>query len=106
MPSPKFIFVLTVISRVFREIENRNSVDYFSGSFNAAENCKKEDLMTMLEKETPKRCAIMDMGDPGVQWENCKKQLSRILQLKCTGLGILKVGIYIQSSGINRASDR
>ena len=93
MTSLKFIFVLTLLYRV-RKIENRNA-DYFSGNFNTAENCIKEDLMKKLEKETdPKKCAIRDMGNPGVQWENCKKQLSRLLQLKCTGLGIIKVSIF------------
>ena len=90
MTSLKFIFVLTILSRV-REIENRNE-DYFSGNFNAKENCKREDLMMKLQKETnPQRCAIIDMGNPGVQWENCKKQLSKLLQLKCTGLGVQQV---------------
>ena len=98
MTSLKFIFVLTILCRV-REIENRNAEDYFSGNFNAKENCKKEDLMKKLQKETnPQRCAIIDMGNPGVQWENCKKQLSKLLQLKCTGLGIQQVKRIVLSS--------
>ena len=93
MTSPKFIFVLTILNSV-RKIENKNNVDYFSGNFIPAENCIREDLMKQLEKETnPERCAIIDKTNPGVQWESCKKKLSALLQLKCAGLGILKVRI-------------
>lgn len=93
MTSQKFFLVLTIINRV-RKIENKNNVDYFAGNYNSAENCIREDLMNKLEQETnPKRCAIIDKINPGVQWESCKKKLSALLQLRCAGLGILKVRI-------------
>ena len=112
MTSSKFIFILTILNGV-RKIENKNNVDYFSGNFKSSENCIREDLMKQLEKETnPKRCAMVDKINPGVQWETCKKKLSALLQLKCAGLGILKVRIIsvlcinLKHSCINGPSDR
>ena len=118
MRTPKFLFLIIFLT-VIKIVNSTKVVDYFGSKYDESKNCIKSNLMQKLQKEKhPARCAIIaDDGSPGVnntisgvnntisglncpgvKWEKCKKTLSRMLQLKCAGLGILKVKIEKLSS--------
>ena len=69
---------------------NDNS-DYFGDGFDDNKLCKEGDYIKNLKKEKKGVCVTANKGDDVTQWENCKKELFRIMVEKCSGRPVLKV---------------
>ena len=67
-----------------------NIIDYFDPEFDENKNCKHEQLMRQLEVDQS-RCSRFSRGSDAVQWEECKKVLSKKLAESCPNTKIERV---------------
>ena len=65
-------------------------IDYFDPKFDQNKNCEHEELMLQLKRD-PLRCSHASKGSDAVQWEECKKSLSRNLAETCPNTKIERV---------------
>ena len=74
---------------LFAECNN----DYFEEDFDENKNCKDEETIEELEKQKdPVRCITVRKGnDKAVQYEECKRLLTRKLVESCLGVDVAKV---------------
>ena len=81
------IITLTILFAPF--FINAN-VDYFDPEFDENKNCKHKQLMTQLEVDQS-RCSDFSRGSDEVQWEECKRDLSKKLAESCPNTKIERV---------------
>ena len=92
------IFILVNLYLLVILIEcNSDNLDYFAEGFDENKNCKNEDEIKRLRKlKDPVRCMTVSNGqDRAVQYEECKRRLTRRLVDSCLGVDVAKVYVTV-----------
>ena len=93
MLNTKISILIHYILCVLFAVCNADNDDYFEEDFNENKNCKNEEEINKLKKlQDPVRCVSVSYGnDKSVQYEECKKLLTKRLVESCLGVDVAKV---------------